>query len=153
MTMHPKKIDLALLHLKSNLKISIKDNITYLYDPIRKKNIIAQPEEMVRQLIIQYFIVEKLFPLSRMAVEKSLVVDGLRKRFDLLVFDKKGAPYLLVECKSYDVSLSDKTMRQIAIYNQKLQCPYLLVSNGIDSMYCAIDFDTTEVNYLDLPIR
>lgn len=151
--MHPKKIDLALLHLKSNLKISIKDNITYLYDPIRKKNIIAQPEEMVRQLIIQYFIVEKLFPLSRMAVEKSLVVDGVRKRFDLLVFDKKGAPYLLVECKSYDVSLSDKTMRQIAIYNQKLQCPYLLVSNGIDSMYCAIDFDTAEVNYLDLPIR
>lgn len=150
--MHPKKLDLALLHLKSNLKISIKDNITYLYDPIRKKNIIAQPEEMVRQLLIQYFIAEQLFPLSRMAVEKSLVVDGVPKRFDLLVFDKKGSPYLLVECKSYDVSLSDKTMRQIAIYNQKLQCPYLLVSNGIESMYCAINFETAEVTYLDLPI-
>jgi hypothetical protein len=151
--MHPKKIDLALLNLKSRLNISFNDNVTYIYDPVRKKNIIAKPEEMVRQLIVQYFIAEEIFPLSRMAVEKSLVVDGVRKRFDLLVFDKNGAPYLLVECKSFDVSLSDKTMRQIAIYNHKLRCPYLLVSNGIESMYCAIDFDTAEVNYLDLPIH
>jgi hypothetical protein len=143
------KLDLDLLKYKNQLMVSVIENTTFIFDPIRKKNIIAQPEEMVRQLIIQYFTVENIFPLSRMAVEKKLTIDGQLKRFDLLVFDRLGQPYLLVECKSFDVALTDKTMRQIAVYNQKLRCPYLLVSNGIQSMYCAVDFASGEVTYLD----
>ncbi len=147
--MQHKILNLDLLNYKNALKVTLKETTTYIFDPIRKKNIVAQPEEMVRQLIIQYFISENIFPLSRMAVEKKLSIDGMVKRFDVLVFDKQGAPYLLVECKSFGVPLADKTMRQIAVYNQKLRCPYLLVSNGIQSLYCVVDFDNGNVSYLD----
>ncbi len=145
--MQNPKLDIDLLSYKDRLRISQKDGITYVYDVIRKKNLIMQPEEFVRQLIIHYFLEENLFPKSRIAVEKKITVDGLEKRFDVLIFDKLGQPYLLVECKSFDIKINESVMHQISNYNQKLKCPFLLVSNGKDTYYCEVDYSKGICNY------
>ncbi|MBK7007202.1 MAG: hypothetical protein IPH36_00270 [Saprospiraceae bacterium] len=41
-----------------------------VYDPVRKKYVAWQPEEMVRQLLILYLAEVFKIPYSRMAVER-----------------------------------------------------------------------------------
>ena len=53
-------------------KIKEEGGIKYIFDPIRKKYLVLQPEEWVRQNFIQFLIKEKGFPSSLIAVEKGL---------------------------------------------------------------------------------
>jgi hypothetical protein len=50
-----------------------------VYDPVRKKFVAWQPEEMVRQLLILYLAGVNNIPYSRIAVERGLVINGQRK--------------------------------------------------------------------------
>lgn len=134
-------LSINFLNYQRVIKVVTKDNKQYFYDPIRKKNILVQPEELVRQLVLTYFISENIYPTSRIAVEKSILIDNRRKRFDILVFDKSGKPFILVECKSFDVKITDEVIKQIAIYNQKLKTPYLFITNGKTSFLAKIDFE------------
>lgn len=126
-----------------------RDGQHQVYDPVRKKYVVWQPEEMVRQLLIQYLHKVYQVPLSRMAVERGMMIQGQRKRFDLVIFDKLGKPWMLAECKAFDVSLNANTAIQTAIYNSKLECPFLLMSNGPVCLLCAVNFKTREVEFLD----
>ena len=134
-------IDIDLLQYNADLRITSKEDRSYIYDPIRRKNLIVQPEEMVRQLLITYFIKNHIYPKSRLAVEKNVKIDGRVKRFDILVFGSSGKPFLLVECKSFDHVINDKVIEQVAIYNQKLSAPYLCVTNGKSTYLFEINFE------------
>lgn len=112
-----------------------------VYDIVRKKYIILQPEEMVRQLVIQYLITEKNAPLSKMRVEMGLTVNELAKRCDILIFDNQVKPYFLVECKAANVRIDQTTFEQIARYNLPLQVPYLMVTNGLATYCCKMQED------------
>ncbi len=46
---------------------------------------------------------------------------------------KESLPWLLIECKEQDVSLTDKTIQQILSYQTVLQSGYLIISNGNES--------------------
>ena len=133
-------IDIDLLQYNADLKIISKDGKSYIYDPIRKKYLIVQPEEMVRQLLITHFIKNNIYPKSRIAVEKNVKIDGKIKRFDLLIFDISGNPFLLVECKSFENIISEKVIEQVANYNQKLSAPFLCVTNGKSTFLFQINF-------------
>jgi hypothetical protein len=119
-----------------------------VYDPVRKKFVAWQPEEMVRQLLILYLAGVFNIPYSRMAVERGLVINGQRKRFDLVIYDKKGKPWMLAECKAFDVTISTQTAIQTAHYNSQLLCPYLLMTNGPVCLLCKVDFNSGEVQFL-----
>lgn len=93
------------------------------------------PEEWVRQHLVWYLIHEKKVPQSLIAVERKLVINHLERRFDVLVFDRQGKPYLLCECKAPDVALNETTSLQIAQYNSVLMAPFLLISNGLLHFY------------------
>ena len=54
-------------------------------------------------------------------VEYPLQYNGMNKRADIICFQKKGKPMLLVECKSANVSISQKVFDQIARYNFDLK--------------------------------
>jgi len=100
-----------------------------LYDPIRKKWYVYTPEEWVRQHVICHLL-SLGYPEKSIAVEKKLLVNGLLKRFDLLVYHQ-AEPLLLCECKAPDVKLSNETWHQAMRYNTVLQVPFLLITNGI----------------------
>ena len=71
---------------------------------------------------------------------KTFQVNELTKRCDILVYDWEMKPFLIVECKSPNVPVSDATFRQIAAYNMPLQVKYLVLTNGLTSWCCAMDY-------------
>lgn len=128
-------------------RLRIKNNT--VFDPVRKKWILIQPEELVRQTLLIYLLEVKNIALQRIAVEKTIHLHHLTRRFDLVYYDKKGKPLLLVECKSPSVPLTDKVLEQAVWYNFEVKAPYLLLSNGKHSAWYQIQVD--EKNYQQLP--
>lgn len=120
-----------------------------VFDPVRRRWIALTPEEMVRQLLIQYLLHESHFPLSRMSVERKLTLHGMTRRYDLVLFDVKGNPFLLVECKAPIIPLNQDVLDQAARYNLTIQVPYLFVTNGRKSYCCRIDFVQEKWEFLD----
>ena len=143
-------INLDFLKFKNNLRIrrTSTDKLE-IYDIVRRKYVILQPEELVRQLVVHYLIAEKNYPLSKMRVEKGLTVNERQKRCDILVFDTHFQPLLLVECKSATVPIDQTTFEQIARYNLVFRVPFLLVTNGLTTFCCQMDYDTEGVTFLN----
>jgi len=75
-----------------------------------------------------------------MSVERRISVNNLQRRYDIALHDAHGNPWLLVECKAPSVPISQTTLDQIAHYNIALKVPYLIVTNGIDTFGCLVDF-------------
>ena len=100
MSFSDNKIDLRLLELSDKLIISEFDGIKYVTDPVRKKKLILQPEEMVRQLLILWFIEKTTINRNSLQVEKLIDVNHLSRRFDIVVYNREIQPYILVECKA-----------------------------------------------------
>lgn len=153
MSLIHRSIDIDLLRWQSSLDIVQKAGKTYVKDPIRKKNIILQPEEWVRQLLIQYFVNEAQFHRNQIQVEKTIIVNDLSRRFDIVIYDKDISPFVLVECKAPDVKITQSTFDQIAVYNMKLNAPYLIVTNGKTTYCAAINHDLKGYDFMDkIPI-
>ena len=141
-------IDLDLMQYKSELKFKSVDGQTMLFDPIRKKWLVLQPEELVRQLLLVYLIQEKGYNKNRINVEKEIKVNRMQKRCDILIFDSNTEPFLLVECKAPNVPVSQDVFKQIAWYNMALRVKYLLVSNGMQSYCCSMDYEKESFDFL-----
>jgi hypothetical protein len=127
------EIPLDLLQWKEHLQIKSSDGKHFIFDPIRKKYYILQPEEFVRQLIIVWLIQDQKIPRNLIQVEKLFHLHGLKRRFDIVVYNKQMQAYLIVECKSHDVRVSQQVFDQISAYQQAIQAPFLMVSNGQES--------------------
>ena len=124
---------------KFNFNIVTKNHKKYIYDIIRKKYILLSDEEKVRQTTINYLISELEIPISHISTEKGFLIDtGLKKRFDVIVYDRDGKIAILIECKSPKIKINSKVIDQILIYNQKLKSKFLMVTNGKHTivLYC-----------------
>ncbi|WP_282055006.1 type I restriction enzyme HsdR N-terminal domain-containing protein [Maribacter luteus] len=124
------------------------ENNIYIFDAIRKKFVVLQPEEWVRQNVVQYLITEKKYPKSLINVEKQIIVNKIKKRYDVVVFDSLGNIVLLVECKAPQIPITQKTFDQIARYNMNLNATYLMVTNGLDHIYCKMDYTQEKYTFL-----
>jgi hypothetical protein len=120
-----------------------------IFDAIRKKYVVLTPEEWVRQNFIQYLIQNKNFPTSLIAVEAGLKINQLKKRMDVLVYDKQGMPHLMVECKAPNVKISQDTFDQIARYNMVFKVKYLVVTNGLQHFCCKMNYIENSYSYLE----
>ena len=128
------------------------ENKRLIFDQIRKRFVVFQPEEWVRQNCIQYLNQEKKYPISLINVEKELKLNNLKKRYDIVVFNSDGTIHLIVECKSPKININQSTFDQIARYNMTLKASYLMVTNGINHYYCQMDFEEERYQFLkDIP--
>ncbi|SHJ91632.1 type I restriction enzyme HsdR N-terminal domain-containing protein [Pseudozobellia thermophila] len=128
------------------------ENNLLIFDVIRKKFVVLQPEEWVRQHAVHYLLVEKNYPKSLINVEKQLTVNGLTKRYDIVVFHPNGDINVLIECKAPEVTIDQRTFDQIARYNSRLRADYLMVTNGLAHFYCQMDFESEKYTFLrDIP--
>lgn len=135
------------------LKLTQYQNKIYVFDVLRKKNLILTPEEWVRQHWIHCLHLQKSYPLSLMKTEGGLVMNDLRKRSDLLIYNNKGEKILLAEFKAPSVKITSSTFEQISNYNTVHKIPMLLVSNGIQHYFCRVDFELGTYEFIsDLPI-
>ncbi len=137
---------------KFNFRIKNTENRFLIFDIIRKKFVALHPEEWVRQHVIHYLIVKKKYPKSLINIEKQLLVNGLRKRYDVVVFRPTGEIQILVECKGPKIKIDQPTFDQIAIYNLRAEANYLMVTNGLDHFFCQMDHMNEKYVFLkDIP--
>jgi len=122
----------------------------WIFDLIRKKYIILTPEEWVRQHFINYMVHHLNYPKSLIRIEGSLTYNRLQKRSDILLHDRSGKPWMLIECKSPAIKLTQKAFNQVAVYNMTVGAKYVAVSNGM-VQYCfeAASTPGQEVTFLD----
>lgn len=122
---------------------------TYIFDTIRKKYLVLTPEEWVRQNFIQYLINEKQFPKSLIAIEAGLKYNQLKKRLDVLVYNKEGAPHLIIECKAPEVKITQDVFDQVARYNFIFKAKYLVVTNGLQHFCCEMNYADNSFQYIE----
>ncbi len=137
----------------STFRFKNSENKVSIFDEIRKKFIILTPEEWVRQHVVQFLLNEKKYPKSLINVEKVLKVNGLRKRYDVVVFNSDGSIFILIECKAPDIKIVQATFDQIARYNMTLNAQFLMVTNGLNHYFCQMDFENEKYQFLhELPM-
>ena len=124
------------------------ENKVSIFDEIRKKFIILTPEEWVRQHVVQFLLEEKKYPKSHINVEKVLIVNGLRKRYDVVVYNPDGSICILIECKAPEIKIAQATFDQIARYNMTMDAQFLMVTNGLDHYFCQMDFENEKYQFL-----
>ncbi|HLT65612.1 MAG TPA: type I restriction enzyme HsdR N-terminal domain-containing protein [Flavobacterium sp.] len=126
----------------------------YIFDIIRKKYVVLTPEEWVRQHVVHYLIYTRSFRQSYINVEKMFKINNIVKRYDVVVYNPDGSIYLLVECKKPDIKLSQTVFDQIARYNLQLNAKYLMVTNGLQHIYCRLDYENQKYNFLaEVPLN
>jgi hypothetical protein len=101
-----------------------------IFDELRKLWLRLTPEEWVRQNFVQYLVQVKQYPSALIAIEKEIQLGELRKRFDILVYDRLHQPWMMVECKEMNVDINEKVLQQILRYNMALPVRYLIITNG-----------------------
>ncbi len=121
-----------------DFRVEEKDGKRFIFDIARKKLVALTPEEWVRQHILHYLVHTKNYPTSLIAVERGIELNGLKKRFDLVVFSNTGKPVMIIECKASEEQLNEKVFEQIARYNIPLNVDYLWVSNGALNYCCKL---------------
>jgi len=131
-----------------SFRISGKEGEEMILDPIRKKYVRLTPEEWVRQNFIRYLINEGGYPPGLIGVEVKSRFSNLNRRVDILIHDRTGAPVMIVECKSPEITLNDKVFDQIVCYNLGFRVPYLIVTNGLDHYACRIDIENNKYEFL-----
>ena len=119
---------------KNSLQIRQRQGVNEVFDIIRKKWIVLTPEEWVRQNWIHFLCTEKKYPSSLIAVEKETHLGELKKRGDLVVYNRQSLPWMIIECKEMEVALSQKTLDQILRYHISLPAEYLIITNGTYSI-------------------
>lgn len=130
-------------------KLKQEGEITRIFDAVRKKYVVLTPEEWVRQNFLQFLIQEKKFPSSLIAVEMGLKYSQLQKRADVLVYDKSGNPFLMVECKAPEIKITQDVFDQVARYNMNFKVKYLVITNGLNHFCCQMDYTTNNYLYLE----
>ncbi len=119
-----------------------------IFDIVRKKFVRLTPEESVRQHVLLYLITEKKFPASLIGVEKELLVAGIKKRTDVVVYSAQAEPLLIAECKSPDVRLTQSAFDQAARYNLSLRVSYFLITNGLSHFCCRLNSAEKKYEFL-----
>ena len=117
----------------------------FIFDPIRKKWVVLTPEEWVRQHLVQFLISDRQVPVGLIALEKTVTINRLTKRFDLLIYSPQAQPIFLAECKAPGVLLSQNVLDQVARYNLAYQVPYLLITNGLSHYCCKVDHQKNKI--------
>jgi hypothetical protein len=123
-----------------SFKLKHKENKIYIFDTIRRDYFLLTPEEWVRQNFVRYLTDEKNYPASLVRIEMFFKINRLSRRGDIVLFNRKGEPLVLVECKSMKVNITQKTFDQIARYNMKFRVDYLIVTNGLKHYCCKMDY-------------
>ncbi|NLN32387.1 MAG: type I restriction enzyme HsdR N-terminal domain-containing protein [Flavobacteriaceae bacterium] len=147
------ELKLPELNFPENYQFRFKqdENSVYIFCNTRKKWLILTPEEWVRQNLVHFLIQEKKYSQSAINTEIIVKVNGMKKRADVIVY-KKEKPFLIVECKSPSVPISQETFDQIARYNLEIGADYLMVTNGMNHYYCQMDMENQRYVFLpELP--
>ncbi|MDO4735434.1 MAG: type I restriction enzyme HsdR N-terminal domain-containing protein [Bacteroidia bacterium] len=123
-----------------------------IFDPLRKKHVALTPEESVRQYFIKWLHSTKGYPMELMASEYTIKFNKMNYRCDIVAFNKKIEPILLVECKAPNVEINNSVIDQVIRYNMVLKVPLIIITNGAVTYACGYNCQQQSYQYLtDIP--
>lgn len=110
----------------------------------RRKYVRLTPEEYVRQTILREMVDERGYPASLIAVEVAIPTppEMPAKRADAIIYNRQMQPMMLMEFKADTVALTQRTLDQAAVYNRLIGAPYLILSNGRESIAARVEENT-----------
>lgn len=112
------------------VEVALRDGRWRIRCAVRAKWVLLEPEEWVRQHVIQA-LVSSGWPVARMQLELPVRFGAVDGRVDIACFDRSGRIALAAEVKAPEVPLDQKVADQLARYDLALDCPWLLMSNGL----------------------
>lgn len=121
----------------------------WIFDGIRKKFVVLTPEEWVRQHLVNYLVNHLGYPKGLMKVETGLTYNELQKRTDIVVLDRDGNNWMVVECKAPTQKITSAAALQVAIYNTNIRAKYILISNGLTHLCFSVNFTEKQVHPVD----
>lgn len=137
---------------KFDFKIEDSEGKLSIFDSLRKKYLILTPEEWVRQHMISFLVQYRNYPKGLFSLEKEVIYNSLQKRFDILILDREGSPFLIIECKAPSITLSKKTIEQVAIYNKTIEAVFMGISNGRQHLFLKYNSETKNYDQIsELP--
>ncbi|GAA0758984.1 type I restriction enzyme HsdR N-terminal domain-containing protein [Psychroflexus lacisalsi] len=132
-----------------SFKFKSKENKPAIFSILRKKYLVLNPEEWVRQHCVHFLISEKNYSKDLLNEERQIQVNGILKRYDIVSFSSNGTIELIVECKAPSVNITQQTFDQIARYNMALKADYLMITNGINHYFCQMDYENETYIFLE----
>jgi hypothetical protein len=121
---------LAIKYPEQRFQIKKDAGNDFIFDALRKKWLLLTPEEWVRQNFVQYLVQVKKYPATLIAMEKMIRLGELKKRFDILVYDKNHHPWMMIECKAPVIKLDESVLHQLLRYHISVPTGFLIISNG-----------------------
>lgn len=125
---------IAVQYPEPQFRIKNDNGKQYIFDTIRKIWLLLTEEEWVRQNFVSYLITRLHYPSTVIALEKEILLNDLKKRFDILVYNKEHKPWMLVECKESKVNLSEDVLQQVLRYNISVPVEYIVITNGTTTL-------------------
>ncbi len=113
-------------------KVKQEKELVMIWDESSKIYRNLTPEEWVRQIILSFLINDLGYSKNLIQIERGFRINNQLRRTDICIFDTNGAPYLIIECKSPEVKLEEKTWNQISQYQEFHKANYLIISNGLE---------------------
>lgn len=120
-----------------------------IYDPLRRKWVACTPEEEVRQRVIAWLRDEAGIPEGLMESEYDFIYNRRHYRADILAFDRRLQPHLLVECKAPAVKIDEKVISQVVRYTRVLAVQFIIVTNGVTTHVLERKADGSGYGFLD----
>lgn len=130
------------------IAVRVLEGEQVVYDPIRRKFVRLTPEEWVRQHFLQYLIRDCAYSAALMAVEMGFRYQEMQRRADIVAHDRKGRPFLVVECKAPGVPIAQSTFDQVSGYNRVVGARYCAVTNGLAHYCWRVDRETGRYEFL-----
>ena len=116
------------------MRTRVYNNKEQIFCEWRHRWVRLTPEEWVRQQLLHRLVEQLGYPASLIAVEQAIQVGEAQKRCDAVVYDRQMTPVMVIECKAETVPLKQKTLDQAITYNRKLNVPYLMLHNGVQTI-------------------
>jgi hypothetical protein len=123
--------------------VNLSEDGDLIYDPVRKNSFVCTPEEYVRQNLMAWLQLKKGYPQGLMSIERQMKLEAKGRRYDFIILDRAGLPLVLCECKAYDIAIGRKDVIQASVYNQEIKAKYVLLSNGLQTLFIKCCEDDT----------
>jgi hypothetical protein len=121
---------IEIIYPEQKFRMKQENGIEYIFDQVRRVWLVLNEEEWVRQNFVQYLVQTLQYPSALIAVEKEILLGELKKRFDILVYNRDHQPWMLIECKAPGVKLEDPALLQVLRYNVSVPVRFLVITNG-----------------------
>ncbi len=112
-----------------------------IYSPIRDKWLVETPEERVRQEFVTVLVNQYGYNTKQLGEEEKTERGRNSSRADITIYkskeskNKKEPPFIVIECKSDNVKVSERDYAQGESYARAMQAPFFVTHNSHETKY------------------